>query len=307
MPEILQEIPICLGVIAAYHAVFLRVCFKTGRRHYSIWAYAVSVYTAFIFVVTGFIGEAAAAGASAIVFAVALLRSRKYVLIPFFLLNLYVYVPYGRSIGFLQEKYANVFPLFTGEYGVESDELLLRLFDFLLPVAVHYLLFLWFFGYFCFFMKKKLLPISCLTSFFKKKDTYAIDDLAEMNLGYIPKLRLRSAIHDTDYGRLAGWYVEEKGRRLALLSDPAYVEMFWVSYSITPLSDDPLEREAVMTDAFWLERDVVYRSKRFDIRIDHAFSALTPLSGGRVIMRGLYLVVEPPSFPERILLRFLRQ
>ncbi len=64
--------------------------------------------------------------------------------------------------------------------------------------------------------------------------------------------RCRRRIFETDYGRDAGWFVEDRGRRVAQLTDWRYEEMFWDSYRIEPLTDDPIEREELLnSDERW--------------------------------------------------------
>ncbi len=121
---------------------------------------------------------------------------------------------------------------------------------------------------------------------------------------YWSDLVLRREIYQSNFAREAGWWVEENGRRLARLSDPWYVEMFWDSYAITPLSDDPAECAAILSEEFWHGRQLRFRSAQFNQYAENAFPALiNPLAvPGRVTMRALYLVVEPPAWWERILL-----
>ena len=101
-------------------------------------------------------------------------------------------------------------------------------------------------------------------------------------------------IFKTNYGRTAGWFVEKDGRCLALLSEPIDEDMFWVSYAIKPLSDDPVECEAVMNEEFWREQDLQFRNVKFNVYAKHAFPALNPfVEPGRVNMRALYLPIKP--------------
>jgi hypothetical protein len=69
------------------------------------------------------------------------------------------------------------------------------------------------------------------------------------------KHALRLQILESNYGRDGGWYVEDEGERVALLSEPEYHDMFWESYRIEVLSDDPVTRQAALTSvSFWQDR-----------------------------------------------------
>ncbi len=121
---------------------------------------------------------------------------------------------------------------------------------------------------------------------------------------YWSNLILRQEICQSDFAREAGWWVEENGRCLARLSDPQYADMFWVSYAITPLSGDPAERAVILSEEFWRDRQLRFRSIEFNKYAENAFPAVIhPLADpGRVTMRALYLIVEPPAWWERLLL-----
>lgn len=102
--------------------------------------------------------------------------------------------------------------------------------------------------------------------------------------------RRRLAIFASDYGRDGGWFVEWQGRRVALLTDPRFAEMFWDSYRIEPITDDPAEVQRLVNDIdWWLELKFVYRSRQFDEVAEFAFPAGAFPEAGRVQMRGLYL------------------
>ncbi len=109
-----------------------------------------------------------------------------------------------------------------------------------------------------------------------------------------PERERERQIIASDYGRAGGWYVEHNGRRIALLSDPRYEDMFWVSYAIEPLTEDEEERRRLLeSEEFWLTK-FVYRSRQFDEVAGNAFPALKPFAGpGRVTMRALYLTLAP--------------
>jgi hypothetical protein len=55
-----------------------------------------------------------------------------------------------------------------------------------------------------------------------------------------PKARRRRLPIFASYcGRQGGWFVEYQGRCLAALTDPRFVDMFWDSYRIEIVTDDP--------------------------------------------------------------------
>jgi hypothetical protein len=114
----------------------------------------------------------------------------------------------------------------------------------------------------------------------------------------------RLQIIATNYGRDAGWFVEHHGRRVAQLTDPQFADMFWYSYQVEPLTEDPAEREALLTSPDrWLACEFVFRSRRFGLAAENAFPAggVFP-EPGRVLMRALYLNIDSPSVWERLLL-----
>jgi hypothetical protein len=105
-----------------------------------------------------------------------------------------------------------------------------------------------------------------------------------------------------------GWQVEiETDRRpLALLTDPQWDDMFWVSYAYTAASDIPAERAALDTIEFWTRYDLLYRSRDIDLVAPYAFAGLRGPSSGRISIRGLYLVPEFTRY-ERFLLWLRRR
>ena len=90
---------------------------------------------------------------------------------------------------------------------------------------------------------------------------------------------------------LTGWQVEieTEQRPLAMLTDPQWDDMFWVSYAYTAASDIPAERAALETTEFWTRDDLLYRSRDLNLVAPFAFAALRGPSSGRISIRGLYL------------------
>ena len=48
----------------------------------------------------------------------------------------------------------------------------------------------------------------------------------------------RLHIWETDFGRAAGWVAERDGKPVAVLTEPRYEEMFWVSYRLEVIAED---------------------------------------------------------------------
>jgi hypothetical protein len=118
-----------------------------------------------------------------------------------------------------------------------------------------------------------------------------------------PDRERRLRIFETAYGRAAGWYVEHHGRRLALLTDPRFEEMFWESYRIEPLTAAPEEAQMLTSRDRWLSGEFVFRNREFGEIAENAFAAGQPFCDDhRVLIRGLYLGIDRPSVWERLLL-----
>ena len=85
-----------------------------------------------------------------------------------------------------------------------------------------------------------------------------------------------------------GWLVEHSGRVWATLTEPRFEDMFWVSYTITPMQEQ--EAAVLFTEAFWARDDLVFRHRETRELAEGAFSAInsapTPESP-RVSMRAL--------------------
>ena len=99
----------------------------------------------------------------------------------------------------------------------------------------------------------------------------------------------------TDYGRSEGWDVVLDERAIAYLSDPRFEDMFWISYRVTPLTDDPELAARLVTSDFWRRAHadrLRYRSRALGVFAPHAFPAIGEHEPGRARMRGLYLTPE---------------
>lgn len=107
----------------------------------------------------------------------------------------------------------------------------------------------------------------------------------------------RLRLMETNLGKGSGWYVELKGRRLAVLSEYRMEEMFWDSYRLEPVTDDPMLNQRLLSD-FWLDEnwiEVVFRNREFtDIVVRCTFPSSIPFQEpGRLMIRGLYYDVWP--------------
>jgi len=54
------------------------------------------------------------------------------------------------------------------------------------------------------------------------------------------------------------WYVELKGKRIATLSDPAFVDMFWYNWAVKLHTDNTREINCIWE---FTEPDIVYRDR----------------------------------------------
>jgi hypothetical protein len=108
----------------------------------------------------------------------------------------------------------------------------------------------------------------------------------------------RLQIWETDYGRDCGWVIEREGKPIAVLTEPRYEEMFWDSYRMEIVADDPELRAQMLTAEFWARAEaegLVWRNREFGEVAQFAFPALAPFpEPGRLLMRGLYLPIDEP-------------
>lgn len=123
----------------------------------------------------------------------------------------------------------------------------------------------------------------------------------------------RLRIWETNYGRECGWIVERQGKTIAILTDPRLEEMFWDSYRMEIVAEEPELRTEMLTKEFWARAEldgVVWRNQEFGDLAEFAFPALSPFpEPGRLLMRGLYLPIGDPWPWDWIVLwvrRFLR-
>ena len=116
----------------------------------------------------------------------------------------------------------------------------------------------------------------------------------------------RVLLEQTNHGRSEGWDVELDGRVIAYLDEPQWEDMFWVSYRITPVTDDAALAAQLLSEEFWRGegwQSVRFRSRAVGLIAPNAFPAVGPLlAPARVNMRGLYLTTDsadPPASEPR--------
>lgn len=100
----------------------------------------------------------------------------------------------------------------------------------------------------------------------------------------------RLRVFETNYGREAGWFVERDGHCVAILSDRRWADMFWDSYAIEWVTENPQERAEPIAEVpcLWWGRQLKFRNREINEVVETAFASGPPREG-RVFMRGLYL------------------
>ena len=104
----------------------------------------------------------------------------------------------------------------------------------------------------------------------------------------------RERLAETNHGRSEGWDLELAGRVVAHLDEPQWEDMFWVSYRITPTTDDADLAVRLLSEGFWRGDDwthLVFRSRILGLAAD-PFPSIEPLvAPARVNMRALYIML----------------
>jgi hypothetical protein len=89
--------------------------------------------------------------------------------------------------------------------------------------------------------------------------------------------------------------MEIEGVPMALLSHPKQVEMFWVSYRLTPLTAKAEVVVKLQSVEFWRDfesHEVAFRNRASSAIARSAFPSLSPFpEPGRIVMRGLYIPI----------------
>lgn len=121
----------------------------------------------------------------------------------------------------------------------------------------------------------------------------------------------RLRIWETNYGRDGGWVVERRGRVIAVLTDPRFEDMFWDSYRLEVVTDDPELRRRMQTPELWAAAEsegLVWRSREFGEVAGGAFPALSPFpEAGRLTVRRLYLSIGEPWPWDKLVLWWRRR
>jgi hypothetical protein len=120
--------------------------------------------------------------------------------------------------------------------------------------------------------------------------------------------RSRLEVLDADHGRDFGWFVEKDGQRVALLTNPRFVDMFWYSYTVEPTGATDAERAPVYTKEFWNQAGMTFRNRETGEIAPNAFpGGLTPTrEQPLVLMRALH-IGRPPGLIERAMLWIRRR
>ncbi len=74
---------------------------------------------------------------------------------------------------------------------------------------------------------------------------------------------------------------------LARLSDPTFVDMFWLSVAIEPLVLDPDEQQRVLTSSAFWDPPLLFEREDSGVVAEYAFASAAGPSDGRVTVRGL--------------------
>lgn len=106
----------------------------------------------------------------------------------------------------------------------------------------------------------------------------------------------RQQLRATDFGRSKGWNLELEGHVVAHLDEPRWEDMFWVSYRLTPTTDDEALAAELLSTAFWMgprwER-MIFRSCALGVAAPHPLPAIQPfVAPGRLNVRALYLTLD---------------
>ena len=125
-----------------------------------------------------------------------------------------------------------------------------------------------------------------------------------MKLSYEQRLRLWETHHGAEGPRV----MERHGEPAALFTDPEWMEMFWVSYNATPLTQDPDLQRQMLTKKLWLEMDgLTWRNHELGLVAPHTFPSVGSADGDtRISMRSLYIDI-PDQRPWDHIVLWLRK
>ncbi|MBZ5714829.1 hypothetical protein [Nannocystis pusilla] len=112
---------------------------------------------------------------------------------------------------------------------------------------------------------------------------------------FVSAVQHRRRLKATDHGRSEGWDVLLADRVVAYLDDPRFEDMFWISYRVTPLTDDADLAARLLTPEYWRSDEgctLTFRSRALGVFAPNAFASLGMDAPGRVAMRALYITPE---------------
>ncbi|MDX2093587.1 MAG: hypothetical protein SFX73_37455 [Kofleriaceae bacterium] len=119
------------------------------------------------------------------------------------------------------------------------------------------------------------------------------------------------AIVEANWGRDGDWWIELDGRRLGLLTDATWVDMFWWRYRLDLSASDDEARALLADRELWGSCRFTFRSVRFDRLVTTAFCAGKSGEAGPhdgfISMRGLAIAPPPPTLRDRLQLWWLRR
>lgn len=107
-------------------------------------------------------------------------------------------------------------------------------------------------------------------------------------------------IWESNYGRDAGWTAERDGKPVCTLSEYGWEDMFWDSYRVEVIAEDPEVRSEMLASDYWRGdgwTKLTWRNREFrDVSVNpYTFPAAGGMThDGRVAMRSLYLAVRTP-------------
>ena len=58
-------------------------------------------------------------------------------------------------------------------------------------------------------------------------------------------------IWESNFGRDTGWVIECEGKPVAVLTEPRSEDLFWDSYRMEVITDDPELRGHLLAEEFW--------------------------------------------------------
>ena len=261
-----------IAVMVIYHVLFLRTIFD-GDRNFFLNVYTALVYVAYYKVFDGQSVFFVTLTLHTLFFIPGVLLSRRRALLVFFPFNIlpaYLAAP-DTSYG-ISHSFADALEV-TG------------------------------LAYACCLLLYACIAVVRRFAYGPEKPDAEWDALADYDLTWMAKRRMRMAIFESDYGREQGWYVLVDNKPVALLTDCMFAEMFWDSYKVEPVNGDG----RVFSPEFWQEQSLVFINVRFGIAAKYAFAAGSAMRSDeyekdRIRMRGLYIVIPPPSFAEMVIL-----